>query len=330
MFVKVYARPIVPLVLSLVGGITSGTHLPGSVWGSSIALAVATAVIVYLLMRRKEARLTPIITFFLLGYLLIQPWVSPRFPSHHIIHYADHQKWVITGKICSRPRVRGDRISFILAAEHIEGHGRSLPVTGRIRVSTHEPEINIKRGDHILFESRLRRVRNFLNPGGFNYRRYLAFKKVWLTAFSQKKSIVVLSEKPWLGLHGLIERMRHRVSELILRMPPGDHQAVMAALIIGDRSLLTTQRTEAFHRLGIGHLLAISGLHIGIVASVVFILLNRILTWIPWILWRASSRKWAAIGAFFPVLIYAFLAGMSPSTQRALIMVAVFLMTFLI
>jgi competence protein ComEC len=312
------------------GGIASGILLPGLVKGPLISLVAAIATIAYLVLIQKPARLIPILAFFLIGYLLIQPWISPRFPSHHIIHHSDHEKWVITGKINSQPKTRGNRCSFILAAEHLERNGRFLPVTGRIRVSTLGPGLNFERGDRIIFESRLRRVRNFLNPGGFDYERYLAFKKVWLTAFCRENSIEVLSEQPKVGLYGLMERMRHQVSDLIHRLPPGDHRAVLAALIIGDRSLLTTERTETFHRIGIGHLLAISGLHIGIVASAVFLLLNRILSWIPWVLWKANSRKLSAIGAFPPVLIYAFLAGMSPSTQRALIMVAIFLMTFLI
>ena len=330
MFVKLYTRPIVPIVLSLMGGIASGIQFPGFVKAPLIALLAATGTIAYLVVIHKTARLTPVLAFFLLGYLLIQPWVSPRFPSHHIIHHADHEKWAVTGKIVSHPKVRGNRCSFILAAEHIKRNGRSLPVAGRIRVSTPGPGLNLERGDRILFESRLRQVKNFQNPGGFDYERYLAFKKVWLTAFCREHSLVVISEQPKSGLFGLMTRMRHRVSDLIHRLPPGDHRAVLAALIIGDRSLLTTERTETFHRLGIGHLLAISGLHIGIVASTVFILLNRLLSWIPWVLWKASSRKLSAIGAFPAVLLYAILSGMSPSTQRALIMVAVFLMTFLV
>ena len=330
MLTKVYTRPIVPIVLSLMGGITLGIQYPGFVKGPLIILVAVAVAIAYLVLIQKAARLIPVLAFLLIGYFLIQPWISPRFPSHHITRYADHEKWVITGKISSQPKVRVNRCSFILAAEHIERNGRSLPVTGRIRVSTLGTGLNIERGDRISFKSRLRRVRNFLNPGGFDYERYLAFKKVWLTAFCQEDSMVVLSRQPKSGLYGLMERMRHRVSDLIHRLPPGDHRAVLAALIIGDRSLLTAERTNTFHRVGIGHLLAISGLHIGIVASAVFILLNRILSWIPWVLWNASSRKLSAIGAFPPVLIYASLAGMSPSTQRALIMVAVFMMTFLI
>ncbi len=330
MFDKAYTRPIIPIVLSFMTGIAVGERYPGMVTGVFVGLAGVFALIGTSLLRRKNAQLLPMMAFFLLGYLSIQPWIAPRFPSCHIVHNAGAQRWGISGTIASRPIVRGNRCTFILAAERVERKSRSSTVIGRIRVTTIGTGIDIKRGDRIVFESRLRRARNFYNPGGFDYERYLAFEKVWVTAYCQQKSITVLAGEPRSDIHSLIDRERQRVYDLIDRMPPGDHRAILAALILGDRSRMTAERTATFHRVGIGHLLAISGLHIGIVAATVFILLNRCLSWIPWFLWKASSRKWAAIGAFPPVLIYALLSGMSPSTQRALIMVGVFLLTFLI
>jgi len=330
MYDKTYTRPIAPIVLSLMAGISVGTRFAGMVTVSIIGLAGIAAFIVYFLLRRKYTRLLPILAFFLLGYLSIQPWIAPRFPSHHVVHFAGSQKWRITGTITSQPKVRGNRYAFFLAGEYIESKDRRLPVTGRIRVTAIADGMDIRRGDRIVFESRLRSVRNFYNPGGFDYERYLAFEKVWVTAYCQQKSLTVLAGEPRSAIYGLIERVRHRVYGLIDGLPPGDHRAVLAALILGDRSRLTAQRTETFHRVGIGHLLAISGLHIGIVASTVFILLSRSLAWLPWFLWTASSRKWAAAAALPPVLMYALLSGMSPSTQRALVMVGVFMLTFLI
>ena len=78
-----------------------------------------------------------------------------------------------------------------------------------------------------------------------------------------------------------------------------------------------------------GHLLAISGLHIGIVATVTFAIFRWIVAWLWPILWAGWTRRTAAILTFVPVLAYGFLAGMSPSTQRAVIMVSVFLLTLL-
>jgi competence protein ComEC len=79
----------------------------------------------------------------------------------------------------------------------------------------------------------------------------------------------------------------------------------------------------------VGHVLAISGLHIGIVATVAFFFFQKLLSFVRPLLWRAWTRKGAAIFSLVPVCIYGLVSGMSPSTQRAVIMVGAFLMTFL-
>jgi competence protein ComEC len=79
----------------------------------------------------------------------------------------------------------------------------------------------------------------------------------------------------------------------------------------------------------VGHLLAISGLHIGIVATVAFGFFQWLLTRFKPFLWRAWTRKGAALSSLLPIFAYGMIAGFTPSTQRAVIMVSVFLLTFL-
>ena len=74
-----------------------------------------------------------------------------------------------------------------------------------------------------------------------------------------------------------------------------------------------------------GHLLAISGLHVGIVAALAFGCFRWIFSFIPPLLWRGRGRQWAAVATVVPVLAYGVLAGTCPRpTQRAEFMVAVF------
>jgi competence protein ComEC len=326
---NVYARPLIPLAISFMVGIVGGLLLAGFEPAVLAGLAAAFGFTVFCLLRRRNDILSPLLIFIFLGYLSVQPWIMPRFPPQHIIHFTGQQKWHITGTVDSRPISRSNRLNFLMAVEQIEAAGVSRPVTGRIRVTAIGTGGGVTRGDRISFESRLREPHNFNNPGGFDYKRYLAFQAVWATAYSPLESVTILSERPRSGIGHWIDRMRERILELIDTTPAGEQRGVLAALILGDRGRLSPETTVSFQRVGIGHLLAISGLHIGIVASTVFFLLSRILSRIPWFLWNAGTRKWAAFGTFFPVLAYALLAGMSASTQRALAMVGFFLMTFL-
>ncbi|MGA8021313.1 MAG: DNA internalization-related competence protein ComEC/Rec2 [Desulfobacterales bacterium] len=329
MVLNVYARPLIPLALSFMVGIVGALFLTGLEPAVLVGLAAAFGFTVFCLIRRRNQRLSPLLIFIFLGYLSMHPWIAPRFPPHHIIHFAGLQKWHITGTVVSRPVLRNNRLNFLMTVERIEAAGISRSVTGRIRVTAIGTGCGFSHGDRISFESRIREPRNFSNPGGFDYKRHLAFQEVWATAYSPLESVTILSEGPRSGIGHWIDRMRDRILELIDTTPVGEHRGVLAALILGERSRLAPETTASFQRVGIGHLLAISGLHIGIVAATVFFLLSRILSRIPWFLWNAGTRKWAALGTFFPVLAYALLAGMSPSTQRALAMVGVFLMTFL-
>jgi len=329
MALNVYARPLIPLALSFMVGIVGGLFLAGFESAVLVGLAAAFGFTVFCLLRRRSERLSPLLIFIFLGYLSVQPWMVPRFPADHITHFTGQQKWRILGTVDSRPVPRSNRLNFLMAVERIEAADVSRPVTGRIRVTAIGAGRGFSRGDRISFESRIREPHNFNNPGGFDYKRHLAFQEVWATAYSPLESVTILSERPRSGIGNWIDRMRERILELIDTTPAGEHRGVLAALILGERSRLSPETTVSFQRVGIGHLLAISGLHIGIVASTVFFLLSRILSRIPWFLWNAGTRKWAALGTFFPVLAYAVLAGMSPSTQRALAMVGFFLLTFL-
>lgn len=310
-------------------GIVGALFLEGFELAALLGLAAAFGYTLFCLLRRRNERLSPLLMFIFLGYLSVQPWMAPRFPPHHIIHFTGQQKWRITGTVVSRPVPRSNRLNFLMTVERIEAAGVSRPVTGKIRVAAVGSGRGLFRGDRISFESRIREPHNFNNPGGFDYKRYLAFQEVWATAYSPLGSVAILNERPHNAIGNRIDRMRERILALIDTSPAGEHRGVLAALILGERSRLSPETTASFQRVGIGHLLAISGLHIGIVAATVFFLLSRILSRIPWFLWNAGTRKWAAIGTFFPVLAYAVLAGMSPSTQRALAMVGFFLLTIL-
>ena len=100
------------------------------------------------------------------------------------------------------------------------------------------------------------------------------------------------------------------------------------ALVIGDQAEIPPDVQQAFRRTGTTHILAISGMNFGIVASAAFVLFRWMLAFIHPILLTGWARKGAALLTLVPVSLYALLAGMSPSTQRALIMVTVFLLTF--
>ena len=331
----IFFRPIIPLLLAMMAGIITGSRIPGNAkWVYGIC-AICAARIIVSIRKNTSTFSTPLILFASLGYLLLQPWVSPSFPPHHIIHFLDKQAWEITGTIKSPPFRDAKRTRFILEAERLEWKQRSYPsigpTTGRIQVAVYGKCPELRMGGKIRFVSKIRSFRNFGNPGAFNYRQYMTFKRVWGAAYTSGKRLLVLEKSPQSGIKWRISQARKRISQFIdTAVGQGDENAVLKALVIGDRSSISKALNETFQRTGVGHLLAISGLHIGMIATISFFLFRTILSYIEPILRHAWTRRGAAVLSIFPVCIYGLLAGMSPSTQRAVIMVGVFLMTFLL
>jgi competence protein ComEC len=356
---KVYFRPVIPLLISMILGITLGSRLPGyekwaygfvfgcaglllnsikqveaaGITPQKFSFSVFSFLALQKIARRGFINATAVLILFLsLGYLCIQPYVYPKLPSHHIIHFADTHPWKIVGIIDGYPIKKGNRIRFILKPETMaKKNDEPFSVTGKIRVTVPVTDKQFAIGDRVSFFSRIRTIRNFKNPGGFDYKRHMAFKGVWVTAYVPEERLTFLktASRGKIG-NTVVENTRRHFSDFMEQTVTGESQGLLKALIVGDRNGISPRVKEAFNRAGVSHLLAISGLHIGIVATVSFAFFTWILSHVRFFLERAWTRKGAAVLSLFPVFAYGLIAGMSPSTQRAVIMVTVFLSTFLL
>ncbi len=324
-----YSRPVIPLLLSMISGIVVGTWFPGRGTWMVIVLLVFAATLFYFILKKRSTKILPVGLLISLGYLSIQPWMAPTFPSNHVIHFMDTDPWEITGVIVSCHISYMDRQKCILRTEFLERKGKPFSVLGSIRLTVSGNSPNLSTGDRIVFWGRIRSIRNFNNPGGFNYQRYMAFKKVWGGANVQAHKLILIEKNSRKGMSAIISGARQRISNLIDGIGNKEQQNVLKALIVGDRNAISPELRNAFNRVGAGHLLAISGLHIGIVATVSFLFFRWILSYIPFLLWNAWTKKGAVVLSVVPVMVYGFISGMSPSTQRAVIMVIVFLMSFI-
>jgi len=324
-----YSRPVVPLLLSMISGIVVGAWFPGHDTWMVVVVSVCAATLLFFIRKKRAPKLSPLVLLIALGYLSIQPWVAPTFPSNHVIHFMDTHQWKITGVIITSDAKHLNRQKCILRTEFLESKSKPFPVKGRIRLTVTGDAPNLSTGDRIVFWGRIRSIRNFSNPGGFDYQRYMAFKKVWGSAYVSAYKLTLIEKNSGKGLGAIISGARHRMSNLIDQIGDKEQQGVLKALIVGDRNAISPELRKAFNRVGAGHLLAISGLHIGIIATASFLFFKWMLSHIRFFLLNAWTKKGAVILSIVPVLVYGLLSGMSPSTQRAVIMVVVFLMAFL-
>ena len=324
-----YARPVIPLLLSMIFGIALGSRIPGYKLVACLFTILCLLFIIRTIIIKNTVIISPLLLFAALGYLSIQPWVAPRFPSHHVVNFMDTNPWKITGIIDTTPVKFPNRQKCILRVETLSAKNISHPVIGKIRLTISGRHHDLFWGDRVVFSSKIKSIRNFNNPGGFDYKRYMAFKGVWGTAYVSEKNLITLGSNPRKGVTDIIDAARNRISDLMDSSLTGKEQGVLKTLIVGDRNAIPTDLREAFNRVGIGHLLAISGLHIGIVATAAFILFRWLLSRVDFCLWHAWVQKGAVVASVIPVMLYGIISGMSPSTQRAVIMVVLFLAAFL-
>ncbi|MDY6987395.1 MAG: DNA internalization-related competence protein ComEC/Rec2 [Thermodesulfobacteriota bacterium] len=327
-----YARPLIPALLALMCGISAGLLIPG-LSGMPLALCGALLAAAFFAWKGRPLRLFPMVLFFLLGYWSLQGWVAPQLPPHHVTRFIDDDPWHIIGTLEGLPQQTPERTRLTLKVESLTRRELSYPVIGSIRVTVRGNGLRLRSGDRVACLAKLKKIQNFNNPGGFNYKRHLAFRGISASAYVANENLLVrLHQKEGGGIGRWLNRCREAVSSLIERASQEDQaeaRSVLKALIIGDRSGISPENRRAFTRIGISHLLAISGLHVGMVATLSFFVFRYLLARSQQILMAAWARRGAAFMSVMPVLFYGFLAGMSPATQRAVIMVTVFLLALL-
>jgi len=324
-------RPLIPLAVTITGGIVLGAGLPGHFrWVSCCAL-VFGGILVRSIFRREPSIIAPLLFALLCGYLSIQPWVAIEMPDEHVSRFADSGHWRLEGVAVDSPRHRQGRWQFTLSATALENSAGSHAVCGLVKVSGRGESAAITAGDGVSVAGKLRSIRSFVNPGGFDYKRHMALKGVHARIFAKSGSLQRMAAARGGPLGAALRGTRLFLSARLEAALPGfspETVALLRLVLLGDRSGLTPELRSAFNRAGVGHVLAISGLHVGMVAAIVFAASRWTLSWVPVLLSHAWTRKGASLISLCAVIAYGVLAGLSPSTQRAMLMVSVFLARF--
>ena len=224
----------------------------------------------------------------------------------------------LEGVIADIPEQRPGSIRFLFRPDSIAGYPHPLPDT--IRLSWYRSDQKINAGERWRLLVKLKSPGGYQNPGGFDYERWLFVKRIGATGYVKSSDLNQLLESPTFWN---IDQWRSQIGQGIDQYCADCSQAgLIKALTIGYRANIHPHQRELLQDTGTAHLLAISGLHIGMI-SALFFYLGR---WI-WQLWfyriGYDRLRFSATLAFSAGLIYAGLAGFSLPTVRALIMLAV-------
>ena len=170
-------------------------------------------------------------------------------------------------------------------------------------------------------------------PGAYDFARQAWFDRIGAVGFAvsaAKKIEKTKNETLWEQVKIFIWRAQARLAERIRSTLPGDKGAIAAALMTGDRGGIPEQATQNLRDAGLAHLLAISGLHVGLVAGILFFAVRSGLAMWETIALQYPIKKWAAFAALAGAFAYLLLTGATVSTQRAFVMTGIFLLAVIV
>ncbi|MDF1694620.1 MAG: ComEC/Rec2 family competence protein [Saprospiraceae bacterium] len=187
---------------------------------------------------------------------------------------------------------------------------------GRVFVyfSVKDSLIDYEKGDIIRIKGKIITLKDNANPMAFNYKDYLKFKGIERQVFLKEKSHHLVFKKKN-SVFTITDQIRNWALGIFnKRLKNKDHLAVASAMVLGYREYLSKELYNTFSETGAVHVLAVSGLHVGIICMIFIALFNR---------WRNDGPLYKSIQfvvLLFVVWSYALITGGSPAVLRAAVM----------
>ncbi len=328
-------QPLVPPAVGLAAGIWLD-----SVWRVPLAVGLSLFILSGLLLipaRHKDglAHLAVMLAALAVGTCL-HDLTFRHWADNHIVRYCGDEPILarIEGTVLDTPRIQASQSGkldwipqspstrFLVDADRIVDDHENPPVSGRVTVLVREPVLTVAAGDRVRLLGWLSRLEPPANPGSRDW-----------SLVSRREGILVRLSCPHEGnvevLDGqaagrrFLNRLRLNLSERMLEHTfPGDMPGgqLLSALVLGQRSAVDEKLNEAFVRTGTVHYLSVSGAHVGMLMSAL---------WLGGVLLGRSRRSCAA-AAMIIVTLYALLAEPRPSILRAALMADLFCISILL
>jgi len=293
------------------------------VWTSS-ELLLFLPLCFYLFFRNSTQRF--VISFFI-GYF----WAllfGHMYLYHQLPNDWEGKDVIVQGFISDLPELGEKSVRFnfeVTDYRPVSGGDRvmSAHLPSRIRLSWYYSNKIVHSGDKWQFVVRLKKNHGMQNPGGFDYETWLYQKGIHAGGYIRKNE----QNKRLSASKLSIDHYRQVLSGHIEKVSDSRFHGILQALTLGHKALITPQQWQVLRNTGTSHLMAISGLHIGLVSGMVFFAVRRFTP--AFMISYISSPQLAAIFSLFAAFIYAMLAGFSVPTQRAFVMLLVFMSAIL-
>lgn len=244
-----------------------------------------------------------------------------RLQNHRLDSDLSHLLWqdsditAYEGVLVAEPTQKTRSINLRLDVSRALIAGEWKTVTGRVNLYV-DPQKgeHLSYGDRLLIKGAPQQTSAPSNPGEFDFANYLVYNNIFHQQFAGEHFEKLGESTPDLLKAKSIELRKFCRDRLVRHIHDPEVRSVMLAIVLGIKDELDTELQGAFSASGAMHVLAVSGLHVGIIYAIILLIFKKI---------RIDQRKgrWViAIISLLALWCYAFLTGLSPSVLRAVTM----------
>lgn len=172
-------------------------------------------------------------------------------------------------------------------------------------------QTDLRLGDRVLADLQIKEPKENTNPKLFNYKRHLESKGIFATASTNKKhQVKILSRDDLSGFEKISSKVKSHIRLSLDASLNEENSNIIKSIILGDDSFLSEESINSFRKLGLSHILAVSGLHIGIIFAFIIYILD---------LFKVHRKK-SMVTSMVIIWAYALLIGLPASVIRASLM----------
>jgi competence protein ComEC len=255
------------------------------------------------------------VLFFVLGTAVFTNHNAKKYPTHFSHHIQTEAKQKFMFRVVEMPKIKEKGSQFKAHVIQILSHSNKK-VSGNISVflQCDSSQKIPKYGDILIADAFITKIESPKNPFQFDFKNYYANKNIHHQAFINSEHWISTqnTKKFWLTQTGIL--LRSGLIQVFYRyFPDSKVRGVVEAIVFGYKDELDTEWKEVFSNTGVMHVLAVSGLHVGIIYAGLMLIFGM--------LDRRNRYKWTKVVVLITLLfVYCLITGFSPSVSRASLM----------
>lgn len=311
---EIQRYPFIRLTIPLIVGIVLALLLPMPQWvGWSLLGVSAVCFVVFKHIPKYNIALATGISvnvFLIAVGLLLASFNVEGEAKDTLAGY----KGFVIGEVADDPKIKENNVSIEINVSAIRDGDEWLETSGRtlLYLEKDSASVLLRTGDRIVFSPELSGIENKGNPEEFDYRKYLAYNMIFSSDYLAGDDWRLVDDEA-VGFRPKLSRLRMKLVGLLRDFGLSDDElGVMSAMTMGYSDILSDEIRHAYSSAGAMHILAVSGLHVGIIYGIIVFLLSFI---------KNDKLNWLKVLITITLIwLYALFTGLSPSVSRASLM----------